>query len=127
MRVDGRELSPEALSTGVIAGTTLPWEVTPAYKIAELVKNHTTFAGATGLYTQTFAFSMNRNAYDRLPADLKKVIDDNSGPEFSALLAKASDDGDILGRALAVKAGNKITELDVAEVQRWRRTASLLS
>mgnify|MGYP006150721099 CR=1 FL=1 len=55
----------EALSKGVIDGTTIPWEVTPALKVTELVKNHTTFAGATGLYTQTFALSMNRNAYDR--------------------------------------------------------------
>ena len=57
----------EALSKGVIDGTTIPWEVTPALKVTELVKNHTTFAGATGLYTQTFAVSMNKGAYDKLP------------------------------------------------------------
>ena len=34
------------------------------------------------------------------------------------------DDGDKAGREIAVKAGNKITELELAEVQRWRRTAS---
>jgi TRAP-type C4-dicarboxylate transport system substrate-binding protein len=114
----------EALSKGVIDGTTIPWEVTPALKVSELVKNHTTFAGATGLYTQTFAFSMNRNAYDRLPADLKKVIDDNSGVETAAMFGRAMDEGDKAGRAIAVKAGNNIVALDVAETQRWRRTAA---
>ncbi|TNF61115.1 MAG: TRAP transporter substrate-binding protein, partial [Burkholderiales bacterium] len=35
----------EALSKGVLDGTTIPWEVAPALKVQELVKNHTTFAG----------------------------------------------------------------------------------
>jgi TRAP-type C4-dicarboxylate transport system substrate-binding protein len=113
----------DALTKGVIDGTTIPWEVTPSVKIAELVKNHTTFAGKEGLYTQTFAFSMNRAAYDNLPADLKKVIDNNSGVEVAALFGRAMDEGDKVGRDIAVKAGNKITELELAEVQRWKRTA----
>lgn len=113
----------DALSKGTIEGTTIPWEVTPSLKVTELVKNHTTFAGATGLYTQTFAFSMNKGAYDRLPADLKKVIDDNSGMETAALFGRAMDDGDKIGREIAEKAKNNIVALDVAETQRWRRTA----
>jgi TRAP-type C4-dicarboxylate transport system substrate-binding protein len=114
----------EALSKGVIDGTTIPWEVTPSLKVTELVKNHTTFAGKEGLYTQTFAFSMNRASYEKLPPDLKKVIDNNSGQVAAALFGKAMDDGDKAGREIAVKAGNKITELELAEVQRWKRTAS---
>jgi TRAP-type transport system periplasmic protein len=114
----------EALSKGVIDGTTIPWEVTPSLKVTELVKNHTTFAGKQGLYTQTFAFSMNRAAYDKLPADLKKVIDKNSGIETAAMFGRAMDEGDKAGRAIAEKAGNNIVALDIAETQRWRRTAS---
>jgi TRAP-type transport system periplasmic protein len=113
----------DALTKGVIDGTTIPWEVTPSVKIAELVKNHTTFAGKEGLYTQTFAFSMNKAAYDKLPPDLKKVIDNNSGVETAALFGRAMEEGDKVGREIAVKAGNKITELELAEVQRWKRTA----
>ena len=114
----------DALSKGVIEGTTIPWEVTPALKVSELVKNHTTFAGKEGLYTQTFAFSMNKAAYEKLPADLKKVIDANSGIETAAMFGRAMDDGDKAGRAIAEKAGNNIVALDIAETQRWRRTAS---
>jgi TRAP-type C4-dicarboxylate transport system substrate-binding protein len=114
----------EALSKGVIDGTTIPWEVAPAVKITELVKNHTTFAGKDGLYTQTFAFSMNRAAYDKLPPDLQKVIDNNSGIETAAMFGRAMDEGDRIGRDIAVKAGNTIVALDAAETQRWRRTAA---
>jgi hypothetical protein len=34
------------------------------------------------------------------------------------------DEGDRIGREIAVKAGNNIVALDVAETQRWRRTAA---
>lgn len=114
----------EALSKGVLDGTTIPWEVAPALKVQELVKNHTTFAGDRALYVTTFVLAMNKNSYNKLPADLKKVIDNNSGVELSAMMARTQDEGDKVGRDLAIKAGNKITELEPAEVQRWRRTAS---
>lgn len=114
----------EALSKGVIDGTTIPWEVTPALKVTQLVKNHTTFAGKNGLYTQTFVFAMNKAAYEKLPADLKKVIDANSGMETAALFGRAMDEGDKVGRDIAVKAGNKIVTLEPAEVLRWKRTAA---
>ncbi|MBU7574216.1 MAG: TRAP transporter substrate-binding protein [Hydrogenophaga sp.] len=114
----------DALSKGTIDGTTIPWEVTPSLKVTELVKNHTTFAGKQGLYTQTFAFSMNRASYEKLPPDLKKVIDANSGIETAALFGKAMDDGDKAGREIAEKAKNNIVALDAAETQRWRRTAA---
>jgi TRAP-type transport system periplasmic protein len=114
----------DALSKGTIQGTTIPWEVTPALKVTELVKNHTTFAGKQGLYTQTFAVSMNKASYDKLPADLKKVIDDNSGMSAATLFGRAMDEGDKIGLDIAKKAGNRIIALDIAETQRWRRTAS---
>ena len=110
----------EALSKGVLDGTTIPWEVGPSLKVHELVKHHTTFAGGNGLYVTTFALSMNKGAYDKLPADLKKVIDNNSGIETAAFFGRAMDEGDKTGRDIALKAGNKITELEPAEVQRWR-------
>ena len=114
----------EALSKGVIDGTTIPWEVTPSLKVTELVKNHTTFAGKEGLYTQTFAFSMNKASYDKLPTDLKAVIDKNSGIETAAMFGRAMDEGDKVGREIAEKAKNNIVALDMAETQRWRRTAA---
>ena len=114
----------ESLSKGVISATTIPWEVTPALKVQQIVKNHTGFSGEQGLYTQTFVVAMNKGAYDKLPADLKKVIDANSGAETAALFGRAMDEGDKVGLDLAKKAGNRIIMLDAAETQTWRRTAS---
>lgn len=116
----------EALSKGVIDGTTIPWEVTVPLKVPELVTNHTGFSGPNGLYTATFVFAMNKAAYEKLPDDLKKVIDDNSGIGAAALFGKAMDGGDAFGKSIAEKAGNNIIALDEAETQRWRDTATPL-
>jgi TRAP-type C4-dicarboxylate transport system substrate-binding protein len=116
----------EAITKGVIQGTTIPWEVVPSLKIAEIVKNHTTFSGPQGLFTQTFALTMNRNSYDKLPADLKKVIDANSGVETAALFGRAMDEGDRIGLASAKKLGNKIVTLDAAETARWKAAAAVV-
>jgi TRAP-type C4-dicarboxylate transport system substrate-binding protein len=116
----------EALSKGVIDATTIPWEVTPALKVSELVRNHTEFSGRNGLYTQTFVVAMNLDSYNSLPDDLKAVIDANSGMEAAALFGRAMDEGDKVGREIAVKAGNNIITLDEAETQRWKDTAAPL-
>jgi TRAP-type C4-dicarboxylate transport system substrate-binding protein len=111
---------PEALSTGVISGTTIPWEVTPSLKVAELVKNHTGFAGTHGLYTQTFGFTMNMDRYNSLPDDLKAIIDANSGVETARAFGAAMDAGDAAGLKIAQDLGNNIVTLDEAETQRWK-------
>ena len=116
----------EALSKGVIDATTIPWEVTPSLKVSELVKNHTGFAGKNGLYTQTFVVAMNKASYDKLPDDLKKVIDDNSGIETAAFFGRVMDEGDKAGLAIAEKLGNNIITLDEAETQRWKDAAEPL-
>ena len=114
----------EALSKGVISSTTIPWEVVPALKVHQIVKNHTGFSGDKGLYTQTFGVVMNKAKYDALPPDLKKVIDDNSGAATAALFGRAMDEGDKGGVALAQQAGNQIVTLDAAETARWQRAAA---
>ena len=114
---------PEALSTGVINGTTIPWEVTPSLKIAELVKNHTGFSGTHGLYTQTFGFTMNLDRYNSLPDDLKAIIDENSGVETARIFGAVMDAGDAVGLKIAMDAGNSIVQLDDAETARWQAAA----
>jgi TRAP-type transport system periplasmic protein len=114
----------EALSKGVINAATIPWEVAPSVKIEQIVKNHTGFTSNRGLYTQTFAVVMNKASYDKLPPDLKKVIDANSGAEVAAMFGRGMNEGDRRGLELAQKAGNNIVKLDAAETQRWQRAAN---
>lgn len=98
---------PEALSKGVIDGTTIPWEVTGALKVPELVENHTEFQG-NALYTLTFVLAMNKAAYDGLPADLKAAVDSQSGLNFSVFAGGVMQDMDAPARANAEELGNNI-------------------
>jgi len=102
---------PEGLSKGVIDGTTIPWEVTSALKVPELVENHTEFEGPA-LYTLTFVLAMNNDAYDSLAPDLQAVIDANSGMEFSVFAGGTQADADAPAREAAVDLGNTIVTVD---------------
>jgi len=113
---------PESLSKGVIDATILPWEVTASIKSSELVKNHTEFAGAP-LYTAAFVLAMNKGTYDKLPDDLKAVIDANSGADFSANAGKVSQDADAAARKIATDLGNNLIELTPGEIEEWKSAA----
>ena len=108
---------PEGLSKGVIDGTTIPWEVTAALKVPELVENHTEFEGPA-LYTLTFVLAMNKAKYESLPDDLKAVIDKNSGLEFSIFAGGTMADADGPAREAAVDNGNNI--IQVSDTSEWR-------
>lgn len=112
----------EALSKGVINGSTIPWEVAGSLKISELVNNHTEFTG-NALYTLTFVMAMNKDKYESLPDDLKKVIDDNSGAAFSANAGKIMEAADGPVRAAAVENGNNIMVLDAEQSAAWAKAA----
>ncbi len=109
---------PESISKGVIDGAIIPWEVTLPLKMSELATNHSGFVSKPGLYTATFVMTMNNDSYNKLPDDLKAVIDANSGPEVAALFGAAMDAADVIGRRVATDEGNTITELD-GEKDRW--------
>lgn len=109
----------EALSKGVIDGTTIPWEVTASLKVPELVKNHTEFEGPA-LYNLTFVMAMNKDKYESLPDDLKAVIDQNSGLEFSIFAGGTQSDSDGPARQIAVDLGNNIITIPEADTGPWR-------
>jgi len=113
---------PESLNKGVIDGAMLPWEVVPSIKVQEIVKFHTeTDPKAPALYTSVFILAMNKAKYDALPADLKKVIDNNSGAETSVFLGRTQEAGDGPGRKSAQDRKNTIYVMPAAEVEQWRK------
>jgi TRAP-type C4-dicarboxylate transport system substrate-binding protein len=112
----------EALSKGVIDGAVIPWEVVPAVKVQELVKFHSeTDPSEPAVYTSVFIFAMNKAKYDSLPADMKKVIDANSGAETSAWIGKVFGEADVPGRKLAEK--NTFNTVSKGEIENWKKAA----
>jgi TRAP-type C4-dicarboxylate transport system substrate-binding protein len=112
---------PESLAQRVIDGTVVPWEVVPSIKVHELVKNHTEIPGSPTLYVATFVLAMNKAKYEGLPADLKKVIDDNSGQAFAMLAGNMWDDQAKVVEDMVKKRGNTISAISAEEAARWRK------
>ena len=113
---------PEALSKGVINGTTIPWEVTTSLKVSELVENHTEFDGPA-IYNLTFVLAMNKDVYEGLPEDLQAVIDANSGLEFSIFAGGTMADADGPARQFAVDRGNTIVTVSEEDAAKWEEMA----
>jgi len=63
---------------------------------------------------------MNRPRYEGLPADLRAVIDANSGLAAADMAGKVWDEAAAPARDLAIKRGNQIYTLPEDEAARWR-------
>ena len=111
---------PEALSKGVVDGAVIPWEIVPALKLQQLTKNHAETPGPRGMYTAIFVLAMNKDKYDGLPDDLKKIIDDNSGMAMAKETGAIWDTREEPGRTMAKELGNSVVDLSEAEVEKIR-------
>jgi TRAP-type C4-dicarboxylate transport system substrate-binding protein len=114
----------EALSKGVIDGALLPYEVVPALKIQEATK----FASETdpaypALYTSVFMIAMNKAKYESLPADLRRIVDANSGIELSAWGGRIYDEARSAGRKAVVDHSNAVNTIPAGELEKWRRAS----
>ncbi|HYD77636.1 TRAP transporter substrate-binding protein [Ramlibacter sp.] len=117
---------PEAMAKGVIDGAMVPWEGVPAAKLQEIAKSHVDVpAGQPKFANSIFAFVMNQARYDSLPADLKKVIDTNSGAEVSAWAGEKGFDSVVAPfHKLATERGNQVVALPEAELARWAKATA---
>jgi len=111
---------PESVSKGVIDGAMVPWEGVPPIKLQEIAKFHTdTAAGAPRMSNTIFVIAMNEAKYNSLPPDLRKVIDANSGLEWSKQIGKVFDGTTEPAKKLAAAAGGVFDTLTPAEYERW--------
>ena len=111
---------PDAVGKGTIDGFLLPWEVMPSLKLQEMVKFHSeTDPARPALYSAVFVFAMNQARYDGLPAELKKVIDNNSGAGLSQQIGKIWDNSQAAGRKAAQDRGNSFYTVPASELDNW--------
>ena len=111
---------PLAIARHVVDGCVLPWDMVPALNLDTLLKAHTDFAD-DALSTTTAVLAMNKTSYEKLPPDLKRVIDDNSGQVAAAM---AGTMWDLKAKAVAdvvSQNGDQIVTLDPDAVARWRK------
>lgn len=116
---------PPALSKGVIDGVTLPYEIAPAVKTQDLVSHFSELAGPQPrLGTNVFTFLMNKDSYAKLPPDMKKVIDDNSGRNIAKWAGQNWAEIEVPGKkVIESKPKNKFHTIPAAEVDKMKKAA----
>ena len=116
---------PEALAKNVIDGEMSGWEAANVFKLQEITKFYIeTAAGMPKIGDSLIGIFMNQAKYDSLPADLKKVIDQNSGRETSAWAGKVHM-GDVpVGRKISEERNNTSIVISAEEYERWRKATA---
>lgn len=108
----------EALQKGVVEGTFGPMEVLKGWKQAEVVK-YTTECYGVG-YTTTFFIVMNRDKWNALPDQAKKIFEEVS-EKYVQVHGKVWDSTDKDGRDYTKSLNNEIITLSDEENARWRK------
>jgi TRAP-type transport system periplasmic protein len=116
------ELAP-MLSKGTVTGSILPYEIAPSVKMQDLTDYFTTLAPPQPrLSTAIFTFLMNKQKYESLPPDLKKVIDDNSGRNLAPTAIEIWDRIELDGeKVMHSKPKNKFVQLSAEETAKFKQ------
>ena len=108
----------EALRRGVLEGAMMPLETLKGWKTGEIVK-YVTPSWKVGS-TYTFYAVMNKDKWNSLPADIKKIFDEVS-MEFKNKHAVAWNEIDHEGAEFFKQHGGQIIQLPEAEAKRWEK------
>jgi TRAP-type C4-dicarboxylate transport system substrate-binding protein len=82
----------DTLAKGVIDGAMAVWEVVPPTKMDEVTHYHTETANSQATPTvTTLAMLMNKRSYERMPDDLRQILDDLSGRALSTRFGESWD------------------------------------
>ena len=101
---------PELLARGIVDSALLPFEVVRSLHVDELVDYHVTLQRTVSdrFHTQVFVIVMNQESYRRLPADLRAVIDRNSGEGVARWLGELWMANEAPGLEVAAGSGELI-------------------
>ncbi len=114
----------DALEKGVADAITFPWHSLITFGIDKVVKYHTDMR----LYAATFAWTMNKDFYQKLSPSQKKVIDDHCSNKWAAKVGADWGNDEDAGRAMIAKLpGHTIVKVTDAERVAWRKEAEPLT
>lgn len=111
---------PVAITEHVVDGCLDPWHLVPPLRLNDLLRFHTEFSDRSPS-ARTYVLAMNRASYDRLPRELKSVIDSNSGQVAAAMAGAMWDQQAAAVANMVVERGDLIVTLLPEAVARWRK------
>ena len=111
---------PVAITEHVVDGCLDPWHLVPPLRLNDLLRSHTEFSDYSPS-ARTYVLAMNKASYDRLPRELKSVIDSNSGQIAAAMAGAMWDQQASAVANMVVERGDLIVTLLPEAVARWRK------
>ncbi len=111
---------PVAITEHVVDGCLDPWHLVPPLRLNDLLRFHTEFSDRSPS-ARTYVLAMNKASYDRLPRELKSVIDSNSGQVAAAMAGAMWDQQAAAVANMVVERGDLIVTLLPEAVTRWRK------
>ena len=106
-----------SLQRGVVDGLSFPWEAVTTFKIDEITKYHTNIP----FYSSALMVTMNKDSYEKLPDDLKKVLDNNSGMAMAKKVGVVFDKHDDMAIQAARDKGDDVIDiLDPLNDPAWK-------
>jgi TRAP-type C4-dicarboxylate transport system substrate-binding protein len=103
-----------SLERGVLDGVVLPFDGIVIFKLNELLKYYT----PADFYSLVFWVAMNKDKFESLPDDVKKVIEENSGLPFSRAHGKSFDQSYAAMKQICLKTGLKEVNFPDSEMQK---------
>lgn len=115
--------SREAIANGTADGITFPWNSIYIFGIDAETKHHLDMP----FYVSGLSIVMNSDAYDRLPDDLKAVVDDHCTPDWSGQFSTGWAQTEAAGRQKMIDDPEHVLyEPTPEEVQLWRDASAPL-
>jgi TRAP-type C4-dicarboxylate transport system substrate-binding protein len=106
----------EAVKRKVISGVMLPLETYKGFRLGELLKYCTANWQVGNVYT--FYAVMNKKKWDRLPDDIKKIIDEVN-KEYEEKMAMGWNNIDLAGYKYFKSKGGQVIQLSNTEAEKW--------
>jgi TRAP-type C4-dicarboxylate transport system substrate-binding protein len=106
-----------SLQRGLAEGIFMHWPALDAFKLTELLNKHT-MIGNTGINGVMAGGFINLKSWNKLPADIQKIISDLS-PWISKELMDMDANAESGMIAQAKKNGHEVTYLSPKEIQQW--------
>ena len=108
----------DGLSKGVIDGALFDYEAAEAFGLGPIAHN----VLENGVFTATLGLVMNGPRYDALPADLKAIIDDTTGPKAAEALGLKWDEAERHGHDYMKSNGATLSLLPPDQVDIMKTT-----
>ncbi|WP_343504860.1 TRAP transporter substrate-binding protein [Alloyangia pacifica] len=110
----------DALAKGVVDGTAFPFEATKSFDLAPVLG----YSIEPGFAAAAFAVVMGDKAYERLSPELRKLVDETTGPDRAEAFGKMLDEGEAEGRAYMAEGGVQIVNLSDAQLAQLKDDAA---